>query len=265
MILNGSGLATPRLMIAILESYQNKDGKVNVPDLIKPYFGKDAHLAIIEYQNEPVRCEKNKIYVKKIKPSFEKLVENLIFIHGFSSSAEGFKILKSDCVSFLFEILEKFDSSKGSKAFSYFNVCAKNFLIIQNKKKNKNRIKHISIDDDSLSIREKNQIELSQVIPSQEDVVIYNEDKQFLKEMLKKIKEKSNNKNEEMCAKAIITLFENINELDFLNKRAVFVYLRELSGLNTKQLSVAMSNIRKYYKDVTFNNTEFFLFKSDFI
>ena len=39
--LNGSGLATPRLMIAILESYQNKDGKVNVPDLIKPYFGKD--------------------------------------------------------------------------------------------------------------------------------------------------------------------------------------------------------------------------------
>ena len=39
--LNGSGLATPRLMIAILESYQNKDGKVNVHDLIKPYFGKD--------------------------------------------------------------------------------------------------------------------------------------------------------------------------------------------------------------------------------
>ena len=39
--LNGSGLATPRLMIAILESYQNKQGKVVVPDLIRSYFGKD--------------------------------------------------------------------------------------------------------------------------------------------------------------------------------------------------------------------------------
>ncbi|OUW11130.1 MAG: serine--tRNA ligase [Candidatus Pelagibacter sp. TMED166] len=39
--LNGSGLATPRLMISILETYQNKDGNINLPDLIKPYFGKD--------------------------------------------------------------------------------------------------------------------------------------------------------------------------------------------------------------------------------
>ena len=48
------------------------------------------------------------------------------------------QILKSDCVSFLYETLEKFDPSKGSKAFSYFNVVAKNWLIIQSKKRVKN-------------------------------------------------------------------------------------------------------------------------------
>ena len=47
---------------------------------------------------------------------------------------------------------------------------------------------------------------------------------------------------------------------DFLNKRAIFVYLRELSGLNAKQLSVAMSNLRKYYREVTKSNTHFLFF-----
>ena len=64
-----------------------------------------------------------------------------------------------------------------------------------------------------------------------------------------------------------INNFNNIkiDELDFLNKRAVFVYMREISGLTPKQLSVAMSNIRKYYRDITHNNTEFFLFKAEYI
>ena len=35
---------------------------------------------------------------------------------------------------------------------------------------------------------------------------------------------------------------------DLLNKRAIFVYLRDISNLNPKQLSIAMSSIRKHYK-----------------
>jgi seryl-tRNA synthetase len=37
--LNGSGLATPRVMIAILENYQQADGSVIVPDVLRPYMG----------------------------------------------------------------------------------------------------------------------------------------------------------------------------------------------------------------------------------
>jgi seryl-tRNA synthetase len=35
--LNGSGLAVGRTLIAILENYQNKDGSINIPDVLKPY------------------------------------------------------------------------------------------------------------------------------------------------------------------------------------------------------------------------------------
>ncbi len=37
--LNGSGLAVGRTMAAILENYQNEDGTVNIPDVLKPYMG----------------------------------------------------------------------------------------------------------------------------------------------------------------------------------------------------------------------------------
>ena len=224
----------------------------------KYYFGKEAHNAIVEYQNEKESVEKNKIYIEKIKPSFEKLTENLIFIHGFASCNTTFHILKSDCVSFLFETLQKFDSSKGSKAFSYFNVCAKHFLIIQQKKKNKRNSRHVSIHDENLSIEDKSQIENHIVEKCQEMQMIHKEDKLLIKDMLKLIESKTNNSNEKKCINAISTLFNKIEDLDYLNKRAVFVYLRELSGLNAKQLSVAMSNLRKYYRDIS--NNDLFMF-----
>ena len=64
------------------------------------------------------------------------------------------------------------------------------------------------------------------------------------------IKGRLHNENEIACMSAIITLFGKIDDLDLLNKRAVFVYMRELSSLTPKQLSVAMSSIRKHYKDL---------------
>ena len=37
--LNGSGLAIPRVLIAVLENYQQRDGSVLVPDVLRPYTG----------------------------------------------------------------------------------------------------------------------------------------------------------------------------------------------------------------------------------
>jgi hypothetical protein len=226
------------------------------------YFGKDAHHAILEYQNAIARDKKHEIYVHKIKCSFDKLAENLIFIHGFARDQEHFKLLKSDCVSFLYETLEKFDGNRGSKAFSYFNVCAKNFLIIKSKKDLKAKKRNISIENfKNMSAAEKHAIENYKVIPPQDALLILEEDKQILNELLEKIQNRANNHNEKLCINSIVKVFENIDNLDFLNKRAIFVYLREISGLNPKQLSVAISNIRKYYREIVGNDSFYSLFK----
>ena len=40
--LNGSGVATPRLLVALLETYQNKDGTIAIPEPLQPYFGNEV-------------------------------------------------------------------------------------------------------------------------------------------------------------------------------------------------------------------------------
>ncbi|MCJ7619798.1 MAG: serine--tRNA ligase, partial [Anaerolineae bacterium] len=37
--LNGSGLALPRVMIAVLENYQQSDGSIAIPRVLQPYMG----------------------------------------------------------------------------------------------------------------------------------------------------------------------------------------------------------------------------------
>jgi seryl-tRNA synthetase len=37
--LNGSGVALGRAMIAVLENYQEQNGSITVPDVLRPYMG----------------------------------------------------------------------------------------------------------------------------------------------------------------------------------------------------------------------------------
>jgi len=39
--LNGSGLALPRTVVGILENHLQKDGSVNIPELLRPYMKAD--------------------------------------------------------------------------------------------------------------------------------------------------------------------------------------------------------------------------------
>ena len=216
---------------------------------------------LTESTGTKIEEERHEIYSSHIKAAFEKLAENLIYIYGFSRDKDHFYVLKSDCVSFLYETLEKFNPNKGSKAFSYFNVCAKNHLLAGAKKTQKRKIRNVSIDDvTNLNAIEKEMIESHHVIPAQDELFIREEDKKILKEVLMKIRSKPLNENEKLCVDSVITLFQNIEELEFLNKRAVFVYLREISGLNPKQLSSSLSNIRKYYREIVKTDDYFILF-----
>jgi hypothetical protein len=225
--------------------------KTNRPSL---YFHSGTHDAIVVYQQTDEDDKKEEIYVADILPAFNKLVENLIFMHGFAKIHGSYEDLKSDCVSFLYESIHKFDPNRGSKAFSYFNVIAKNWLIIMSKKKIKSNRRHVSMEDIiSLSPSDVTMIENYQIAPSPGDAINKQETVDDIFSMMKEIREKLSGENEILCMNAIITLFEKIEDLELLNKRALFVYLRDISNLNPKQLSISLSVIRKHYREIVKN------------
>ena len=216
----------------------------------RKYFNAKTQEAIIAYQNaKEDRKLRETLYVKGIMPAFEKLVENLINIHKFTSLYDTYDDLKNDCVNFLFETIGKFDGNRGTNAFSYFNVVAKNWLIIRTKQKSQRIRRSVSLDDpEALSAHEHKIIEDHCTIPGQDTMLEVECAVRGIVEMLYEIRNKAKTENELSCINSIITIFENIDDIDFLNKSAILLYMRELSGLSPKQLTTAMQAIKKNYK-----------------
>jgi hypothetical protein len=218
----------------------------------KIYFGKETHNAIFDYLNCSDIEFKKQIYLTKIFPSFEKLVENLINIHKFASIEESFEELKSDCISFLFENMYKFDFSRGTNAFSYFNVLAKHWLIIKSKQRIQRAKISVSFDSEYMaesSDDDKNtDSPLIVSSPENKSKIEIDNDKNDIMQLLFIIKEMVKSKNEFNCINSIISIFQNVENIDLLNKNAVFLYLREISGLSPKQLTLTIQTIKKYYK-----------------
>tara|TARA_A100001011_G_C14146565_1_gene772131 strand:- start:318 stop:1052 length:735 start_codon:yes stop_codon:yes gene_type:complete len=225
------------------------------------YFTADTQEAIVKYQNAETDEEKQALYLKEIYPAFDKLVENLIFVYGFKTSYDTFTELKSDCVSFLYESLYKWSPEKGTKAFSYYNVVAKNWLIIRSRQQQKRVKRHVSIDSPKgLTPDQARLFESYDVMPAPDEILISRNLRNEIQILLKEIEKCVSSETEKTCISAIQTVFKNVDELDFLNKRAILIYVRDISGLSPKQLSVAMSSIRKHYRRLTKGEEKFNLF-----
>lgn len=214
------------------------------------YFSSLTHDAILEYQKCSDAAVRETLYQDVILPSFDKLVENLIFMNGFVNITGSYTELKSDCITFLFETIHKFDASRGSKAFSYFNVVAKNWLMIKSKQRSKNLKRMVSIDDtESLTVEDVAAIEANNTSPGLIDLDSGMQEYEIIA-LLNDLKDDALNENERACMDAIFYLFEKREDIELLNKRAVFVYMRDMSSLSPKQLSAAMSVIRRRYRDL---------------
>lgn len=217
----------------------------------KLYFTSVTQAAIVEYQTCQEKKRRTELYMTEIFPAFEKLTENLINIHKFSGLYDSYDDLKNDCVTFLFETIRKFDGNRGTNAFSYFNQVAKNWLIIRTKQKASRLRRNVSIDDpDSISSREMKIVEDHCVVPSQDAII---ENRNFVNtmvEMLETIRSTTKTQNELAVMNSIMTVFENIDSIDLLNKSAVLLYIRELSGLSPKQLTASLHSLKKKYREL---------------
>jgi hypothetical protein len=115
----------------------------------KNYFTQETEDAIVKYNNSTDSEEKSKLFQEKIHYAFYKLAENLIHTFKFYyTEVENLEDLKHEIVSMLVEEkINKFDSSRGAKAFSYFGTIVKNWLIVYNDKNYKKKVDKSPIED----------------------------------------------------------------------------------------------------------------------
>ena len=215
----------------------------------KLYFHSGTQAAIGVYQKCVDYKERAKIYVAEIMPAFTRLAENLINIHRFMGLHDTHEELRNDCVSFLFESIHKFDMERGSNAFSYFNVVAKNWLIIRSKQRVQKSRRTVSLDEPgALSHAEQHTLDERNFVPSQDDAIDDASAPASIIKMMREIKARVKSESEHACIDAIIQIFERADQIDLLNKSAILLYMRELSGLTPKQLTMTMQSIKRTYR-----------------
>lgn len=215
----------------------------------KQYFGKEVQESIVNYQNAKTKRQQKEIYENEIHKAFDELVKSLISVYGFKAPNEDIMHLKHDCITFLYETIPKWKPENGTKAFSYFNVVAKNWLTIHSKRLLKMQKRSVYIDDyQSLTNNEKSQIFDREYVDGDVELERMQKKLEKIVEIISYVEDHVKPGRDKNCCVAIKQLFSNIEDLEFFNKRAIFVYLRELSGLNSNELSSSLSNIRKIYK-----------------
>jgi hypothetical protein len=143
------------------------------------------------------------------------MVDKITYTYKFTT-LPNIEVLKDECKIWLTTILDKFDPEKGSKAFSYFSVITKNWFIHRVKKNSKDLKKEINFED---AMKELDKW-----------------DNQDLKE------------NERKVLNAIIDLFDNVDQLEIFNKKAIYMHIRELTNLNTKQVVNNLNKLRMRYR-----------------
>ena len=219
------------------------------------YFTKVHENAIIEYCKTKDRYQKEILYAKLIGPAFNELVDKICFTYKFTS-LPNIEYLRDDCKLWLVTILEKYDPDKGHKAFSYFSVVTKNWFIQQTKKSNKRLKREVNIDDAYG--------EVESIYSTSDDT--YNENREktefwsyLLADINSWIAAEGNPPeltNDLRVLHAIKNILENPDDIEILNKKAIFLYLRELTGLNTKQIATSLKKYREKYRNFKYNWNE---------
>ena len=214
----------------------------------KIYFSKKTEEAIVEYNNEEDVVKRNFIYENKIKFGFDKLVENIFNTFKFTYFDNSPIEIQKETVSHLVTNMHKFQAGKG-KAFSYFSIVAKNYLIFHNNNNYKRYNQHVDISE----------------TPSESSVCLQTEDahyknvqsQEFMKLIVNywevNINKIFNKQKDLNIAYAVIELFRNCERIENFNKKTLYLYIREISNCKTQQITKVINKMKSYQNVVMKN------------
>jgi hypothetical protein len=206
------------------------------------YFTSDHEEAIIRYAKSACQRERTELYVQYIQPAFNEMVDKIVFTYKFTN-LPNCDSLRDECKIWLMTILDKYDPNKGSKAFSYFSVITKNWFIHKVKRQQKRNKREVDYGNISKAYEEE-------FLSTSDSYLSERVEEEFWKSFYAELKSwdaTQMKENDLKVYQAINILFESKEDIDIFNKKAIYLYLREITGLNTKQIVNSLKKFRKKY------------------
>jgi|GEM_PF-5341004 len=217
---------------------KSKDGKS------KLYFTDEHEQKVLEYIAEKDSLKKDKLYTEFLRPVFVEMIEKIVFSYRFDKILTNIEEHIADCLSYLVIIAHNYNSDKKSKAFSYFSVIVRNYFFnVVKKQVTKTKEKITEYGDCSYLD--------TAIIDPMGDLEEEMEKFQFKKSLIKNIdmwiSNRYSTEDDIKVLQAIKILILTVEDYDCFTKKAFFIFLKDLSGLNSKQVSSSIKRIKIRY------------------
>tara|TARA_R100000951_G_scaffold102985_1_gene95369 strand:+ start:386 stop:1096 length:711 start_codon:yes stop_codon:yes gene_type:complete len=211
----------------------------------KNYFTHDTELAIVRYNNEPNSEIRSKIYQEEIHYPFFKLTQNIIHTFKFyHTEVENLEHLQHEIITFLLSKMHLFDPTRGAKAYSYFGTIVKRWLILYNTKNYKKKIKTYQVDvlmgENSTHTYSMGEDKVKDDLSKYVDLFI-----DYTSDNIYKLFPK---KNDAQIADAILELFRKRELLTVFNKKALYIYIREIVDVKTPKITKIANKLHEIFK-----------------
>jgi hypothetical protein len=208
------------------------------------YFTKITDYAISAYNRTDVHFAlREKIYRRFIYPAFMKMAENLINKVKPTYIDSTFTDLQTDLVTYLTERLNKFNPNAG-KAYSYYTRTSFNYLIAENQKaysKLKADALEIDVDEQRNIITEIHNEEMQETLHYFMDAYI-----EYCYDNLNYI---FTNPADIHVADSVLHIFESRENIEDFNKKALYIFIRERTGLETSNITRVVKVLKQIYDE----------------
>ena len=217
----------------------------------KNYFTQETEDAIVLYNKTKDPIVRSKIYEEGIHYAFFKLTQNIIHTFKFyHTEVENIEDLQHEIITFLLSKIHLFDNTKGTKAYSYFGTIVKRWLILYNEKNYKKKITSIPVstldDDNSESYVMEEHNSPSDKLSANDKLALFMDlYVEYCTSNIYKIFPKD---EDAKIADAVLELFRKRENLDVFNKKALYIYIREIIDVKTPKITKITEKLFDIYK-----------------
>ena len=208
------------------------------------YFTQETEDAIILYNQTTDSEIRSRLYNNKIHYAFFKLTENIIHTFKFYyTEVDNITDLQHEVITFLLSKIHLFKPEKGAKAFSYFGTIAKRYLILSNQKNYKKRV-----DTAPIEILEESEIHSYNIDESSYNERLSSFIDLYIEHCTQNIYELFPKEYDAQIADAILELFRKRENLDIFNKKALYIYIREIIDVKTPKITKIANQLYDIFK-----------------